>query len=84
MDSDLHVVFGTAALGQAVMRQLVDNGKRVRMVSRSGRITSPVEPVPAEVEVVKGDAADPASPREVCLSSWCWPATGPLDPPSKL
>ena len=75
MESELHVIFGTAALGQAVMRQLVCQGKRVRMVSRSGKIAAPVEapgtgpalraPAP-EVEVARGDAADPASTREVC------------------
>jgi nucleoside-diphosphate-sugar epimerase len=66
MSDQLHVIFGTAALGQAVMRQLDRKGERVRMVSRGGRIAAPVEPVPAEVEVVKGDASDPASTREVC------------------
>ncbi len=58
---ELHVVFGTAALGQAVMRALLKSGKRVRMVSRSGKAK-----VPAEVEVVKGDASDPNSTRETC------------------
>src|SRR5438094_5294589 len=81
MESELHVIFGTAALGQAVMRQLICQGKRVRMVSRSGKIAAPVEApgttptsggYPAlrargpEVEVARGDAADPASTREVC------------------
>src|SRR5215210_4392003 len=65
MNTELHVIFGTAALGQAVMRQLAGKGKRVRMVGRSGRMT-PVEPVPDGVEVVKGDAADPQSTRGVC------------------
>src|SRR5207302_11375363 len=66
MESELHVIFGTAALGQAVMRQLVCQGKRVRMVSRSGKIAAPVEAVSPQVEVARGDAADPASTREVC------------------
>jgi len=52
----LHVIFGTAALGSAVMRQLVKKGQRVRMVSRSGRAD-----LPAGVESVRGDASDPAS-----------------------
>lgn len=58
---ELHVVFGTAALGQAVMGQLLKRGKQVRMVSRSGKVA-----VPAGVEVIKGDASDPATTREIC------------------
>lgn len=55
-EQDLHVVFGTAALGQAIMRQLVARGKPVRMVSRSGKLVAP-----PGVEVVRADAADPAA-----------------------
>jgi nucleoside-diphosphate-sugar epimerase len=51
----LHVIFGTGALGKWTMRELVRLGKNVRMVSHSGK----VDPrIPAEVEVVKGDAYD--------------------------
>lgn len=50
------MVFGTAALGQAIMRQLVAKGRAVRMVSRSGKLAAP-----AGVEVVRADAADPAA-----------------------
>lgn len=53
---ELHVIFGTGALGSAVMRELVHRGARVRMVNRSGKAD-----VPAGVEVVKGDATDIAS-----------------------
>ena len=60
-DNELHVIFGTGPLGMAVMRQLVAKGKHVRMVNRSGQAT-----VADTVQVVKGDAADPASTREVC------------------
>lgn len=62
--NELHVVFGTAALGQALMRQLVQDGKCVRMVSRSGKLIAPVG-----VEVVKGDASDPASTRTACAGA---------------
>ncbi len=58
--SELHVVFGSGPLGKNTMRALVDLGKRVRMVNRSGHAD-----VPAGVEVVSGDAYDPASTREV-------------------
>lgn len=49
---ELHVVFGTGPVGKWTMRELVKQGKAVRMVNRSGRATG----VPAEVEVVQGDA----------------------------
>ncbi len=63
---ELHVVFGTAALGQALMRELVKRGRRVRMVSRGGKIGAPVEPIPSSVECVRGDASDVSSIRTVC------------------
>jgi nucleoside-diphosphate-sugar epimerase len=50
-----HVVFGTGAIGLATMDALRARGERVRMVNRSGRA-----PVPDDVEVVAGDASDPA------------------------
>ena len=58
---ELHVVFGTGAVGLAVMRELHGQGKRVRLVNRSGTAAAP-----QSVEVVKGDAADPAITRQVC------------------
>jgi nucleoside-diphosphate-sugar epimerase len=59
-NEDLHVVFGTGAVGMAVMDALVQSGRRrVRMVNRSGRAS-----VPEGVEVVGGDAADPTFTRE--------------------
>jgi nucleoside-diphosphate-sugar epimerase len=58
--SELHVVFGTGAIGMAVMDELVRRGtRRVRMVNRSGRAR-----VPHGVEVVGGDATDEAFTRE--------------------
>ena len=50
-----HVVFGTGAIGLALVDQLVAEGHRVRAVNLSGRAV-----VPAGVELVGGDAADPA------------------------
>ncbi len=58
---ELHVVFGTGPVGLAVMRELYGQGKRVRLVNRSGTAA-----VPQSVEVVKGNAADQASTRQVC------------------
>lgn len=61
-NNELQVVFGTGALGQALMHQLLKQGKPVRMVSRSGKVSN----MPTGVEVVKGDASSATSTREVC------------------
>lgn len=52
MSDDLHVVFGTGPLGKWTARELVKQGKQVRMVNRSGK----ADRLPAEVEIVAGDA----------------------------
>jgi nucleoside-diphosphate-sugar epimerase len=59
-NGELHVIFGIGAVGMAVMDELVQRGRRVRMVNRSGRAR-----VPHGVEVVGGDATDEAFTREV-------------------
>lgn len=51
MAGQLHVIFGTGPLGKSVMRPLVAQGERVRMVNRSGKAD-----VPAGVEVCADDA----------------------------
>jgi nucleoside-diphosphate-sugar epimerase len=48
-----HVIFGTGAIGLATVDALLRRGETVRMINRSGSA-----PVPDEVEVVGGDAAD--------------------------
>lgn len=58
---ELHVVFGSGPVGMAIIDELLARGKRVWLVKRSGRAD-----VPPGVEVVKGDAVDVASTREVC------------------
>jgi nucleoside-diphosphate-sugar epimerase len=64
-NGELHVVFGTGAVGMAVMDELVRRGpRRVRMVNRSGRAR-----VPHGVEVVGGDATDEAFTREASEGS---------------
>ncbi len=50
-----HVIFGTGAIGMALLDALRERGEAVRMVNRSGRAD-----VPDGVEVVGGDAGDPA------------------------
>jgi nucleoside-diphosphate-sugar epimerase len=59
-NSEIHVVYGTGPLGTAVMRQLVKDGKFVRMVNRSGKAE-----VPQGVEILAGDAYDPSFTRQV-------------------
>jgi nucleoside-diphosphate-sugar epimerase len=56
-----HVVFGTGAIGRAVMEELLKRGESVRMVNRSGKMKE----VPAGVEVIASDLYDPANVREV-------------------
>src|SRR5215207_10686265 len=58
-NEELHVVFGTGAVGMSVMDALVGRGKRVQMVNRSGRAS-----VPEGVEVLGGDATDEVFARE--------------------
>ncbi|MEO7269011.1 MAG: NAD-dependent epimerase/dehydratase family protein [Knoellia sp.] len=53
--SPRHIIFGTGAIGLATMDALQARGETVRMVNRSGHA-----PVPDGVEVVAGDASDPA------------------------
>ncbi len=43
MAEELHVVFGTGPVGRAVVGELLEKGKRVRAVSRSGRSPKGVE-----------------------------------------
>ncbi len=49
-----HVIFGTGAIGLATLDALRRRGETVRLVNRSGSA-----PVPGDVEVIGGDAADP-------------------------
>jgi nucleoside-diphosphate-sugar epimerase len=61
-DTELHVVFGASgAIGNAVIRELAKQGRRVRGVNRSG-----VADVPSTVEMVTGDASVPSSACAAC------------------
>jgi nucleoside-diphosphate-sugar epimerase len=60
MKSELHVIFGTGPLGQAVMRELLTRNVRIRMVNHSGKAT-----VPESVEVIGTDAYDSQNTRAV-------------------
>lgn len=58
-NGELHVVFGTGPVGMYVTDELVQRGRRVRVVNRSGSAT-----VPDGVQVVGGDATDEIFTRE--------------------
>ena len=62
-----HVILGAGALGQAVARQLLADGKAVRIVSRSGRAPfgpSAQDAASSGLEVRQADVMDPAALRE--------------------
>jgi len=59
--SELHVVFGTGAIGRATAEELTKRGKTIRMVNRSGVMSE----APAGVEVATADLNAPAKVREV-------------------
>jgi nucleoside-diphosphate-sugar epimerase len=55
-----HVIFGTGAIGLATLDALRRRGETARLVNRSGSAR-----VPGDVEVIGGDARDPAFTTEV-------------------
>ncbi|MBI4781187.1 MAG: NAD-dependent epimerase/dehydratase family protein [Oscillatoriophycideae cyanobacterium NC_groundwater_1537_Pr4_S-0.65um_50_18] len=61
MSSELHIIFGTGPLGQAVMRELLMRDVQIRMINRSGQAA-----VPDSVEVV---AADAYSLKDACAAA---------------
>ncbi len=54
-NQELHVIFGAGPVGQAVARELVQRGKTVKMVNRSGQRPGGV---PDNVTVAAGDVFD--------------------------
>lgn len=64
--SDTHVVFGTGAIGLALVDQLVGMGLSVRAVNRSGSAD-----VPAGLEVVAVDASDPELAARAAVGAAC-------------
>jgi nucleoside-diphosphate-sugar epimerase len=54
-NSPRQVIFGTGAIGLATLEALRRRGETVRLVNRSG-----TAPVPGDVEILSGDASDPA------------------------
>lgn len=62
---ELHVVYGTGPVGTAVIGLLVSQGRRVRVVTRSGARKH----LPAAAELLRGDATDPADARRACAGA---------------
>jgi len=60
----LHVVFGTGPVGQAIVTTLLSRGHRVRAVNRRGHAE-----LPPRVERVAGDAADAAFTTHACAGA---------------
>ena len=75
MTTARHVIFGTGAIGLATLDALRRLGEIVRLVNRSGHA-----PVSDDVEVVGGDARDPAFTTAVAQGASVVYQT--LNPPS--
>jgi len=58
---ELNIVFGTGPLGYAVAEELLNKGKTVKMVNRSGKAD-----LPAGAKLIKADAEDRERAREIC------------------
>jgi nucleoside-diphosphate-sugar epimerase len=63
-ERELHVIFGAGPVGRAVLTELVAQGRRVRIVTRSGNVDAPVD-----VEVAAGDATNPAATSALCAGA---------------
>ena len=59
--TEIHAILGTGAIGRAITEELIQGGKTVRLVNRTGKM----EEAPVGVEVVSADLYDPAQVREV-------------------
>jgi nucleoside-diphosphate-sugar epimerase/mannose-6-phosphate isomerase-like protein (cupin superfamily) len=64
MTQQMDVIFGFGQVGQALARELTARGRKVRVVSRSGR-----GPILDGVDHVRGDATGPAFCRAVCTGA---------------
>ncbi|MEE3719997.1 NAD-dependent epimerase/dehydratase family protein [Tumidithrix elongata RA019] len=62
--TELHVIFGTGALGMAIAHQLVAKGKQVRLVNRSHSLQ-----LPQGMELAIGDASDPSFTQKICQNA---------------
>jgi nucleoside-diphosphate-sugar epimerase len=61
MSNNLQVIFGTGPLGLSVLSTLLEQGKEVRLVNRSGQRPAGI---PESVEIIAGDAYNPDFTRQ--------------------
>jgi len=66
MSEPVHVIFGTGPVGCWTARALIDRGRAVRAVNRSGRRP---DLMPSEVDVVAADAANVAEATEAAAGA---------------
>jgi nucleoside-diphosphate-sugar epimerase len=59
--TELHVIFGTGPLGKWTARELTRQGKRIRLINRSGQASD----LPEGAEIVKADAYDARQTTEL-------------------
>ncbi len=62
MSNETHVIFGTGPLAQAILQELLRQGKPVRLVNRTGRRPNAV---PDTVEVIGTELYDPQQVKQV-------------------
>lgn len=63
--SELHVVLGAGPVGRSVIEELMRRGKRIRVVSRSGKMAEAPAAEGASVELVAGDLYDVPTVRRL-------------------
>ncbi|MDN3558158.1 SDR family oxidoreductase [Halomonas maura] len=63
MENRENIVFGAGPLGLWVARVLAGQGRQVAVVNRSGKLT---HDVPGQIQVIAGNADDPAEVYEIC------------------
>ena len=63
--NELHVVYGSGPVGTAVVETLLEQGKQVRVVTRSGTRKH----LPLQAEAMRGDATDAADARRACAGA---------------
>jgi nucleoside-diphosphate-sugar epimerase len=74
--NELHVVYGSGPVGTAVVETLLEQGKQVRVITRSGARKH----LPVQAEAIRGDATDPADARRACASAThVYNCTNPVD-----
>jgi nucleoside-diphosphate-sugar epimerase len=74
--NELHVVYGSGPVGTAVVETLLERGKQVRVVTRSGTRKH----LPVQAEAMRGDATDAADARRACAgATHVYNCTNPAD-----